>query len=58
MAQKRRECLCACVCVCMRMCGGEGRGVSDWVLRSGPETQSGKVNHYLCLTPLTHMHTR
>lgn len=28
--------------------------MTDWVLLSGPETQSGKVNHYLCLTPHTH----
>ncbi len=39
----------------------ELRGVgatTDWVLLSGPETQSGKVNHYLCLTPHTHTHKR
>lgn len=36
---------------------GEGRAMTDWVLLSGPETQSGKVNHYLCLTPHTHTHT-
>lgn len=32
--------------------------MTGWLLVSGPETQSGKVNHYLCLTPHTHTHTR
>lgn len=31
--------------------------MTDWLLLSGPESQSGKVNHYLRLTPNTHTHT-
>lgn len=34
--------------------GGRGRAMTDWVLLSGPGTQSGKVNHYLCLTRRAH----
>lgn len=32
-------------------------GVADCVFHLGPEAQSGKVNHYLRLTPHTHGHT-
>lgn len=36
---------------------GEGSQQSAGLLLAEPETQTEKVNNYLCLTPHTHTHT-